>query len=395
MKKKVFIVITVCVCFFVPKFVQAQNVSGDGSSENPFQIATAGQLVKLAEEVNGGNNYSKMHFIQTADIDLSAYGANWNDGKGWIPIGHSNDARFLGNFDGAGFKISNLFINHSGYDNTGLFGYVYGGKVKNVGVVDAIVTGSNNVGCVSGTVGFNGELLNCYAIGNIKGSGDGVGGVTGMVRSAPFGVARGKLTNCYSSCDVIGNNGVGGVAGIVMESTVENCYATGAVNGKERVGGIAGSVIGGSERSVANSYATGTVDGVRYVGGIAGFIRGGSIGGPFTGGASFFVISDCVALNPNVSGSRNVARVIAAISGSTPRNNWALASQQVMVDSKPKAKFANTERGLDGADIPFDSDKTESWWSDGVFKATWGTTDDAPWQWSNDLSRPILYWQLP
>ena len=395
MKNKNLVTIAVCVGLLVPKFAQSQNFSGDGSSENPFQIATAGHLAALAEEVNGGKNYTKMHFVQTADIDLASYGENWNEGKGWIPIGHSNNARFLGNFDGAGYKISNLFISHEGYDNTGLFGYVYGGKVKNVGVVDAVITGSKNVGCVSGTVGFNGEILNCYAIGNVKGSGDGIGGVAGMVRSAPMGVARSNITNCYSICGVTGNNGVGGVAGIVMESTVKNCYATGTVSGNERVGGIAGSIIGGTGRSIAHSYATGAINGVRYVGGIAGFIRGGSIGGPSTGGVSFFVISDCVALNPNVSGSRNVARVVAGISGSTPKNNWALISQQVMVGGKPKAKLANTEQGLDGGDLYVGTEKTESWWSDGVFKEIWGTTDDAPWQWNNDLSRPILYWQLP
>ena len=365
MKKKILIAITVCVCFLVPKFAKAQYSNGDGSSENPFQIATAEQLAKLAEEVNGGNNYAKIHFILTANINLAAYGASWNDGKGWIPIGHRNDARFFGNFDGVGFKIYNLFIDHNGYENTGLFGYVHGGKVKNVGVIDAVITGGKNVGCMAGTVGFNGEILNCHAIGKVKGNDDGVGGVAGMVRSAPMGAARSNLTNSYSICDVTGINGVGGVAGIVMESTVKNCYAYGTVNGKERVGGI------------------------------AGYIRGGSVGGPFTGGATFFVISNCVALSPNVSGNRDVARVVAAISGSTPRDNWALVSQQVVVGGKPKTKLANTERGLDGADISIGLDKTESWWSDGVFKETWGTTDTAPWQWSNELSIPILYWQLP
>jgi len=110
MENKILVTIAVWVWLLVPKFAQSQTFSGDGSSENPFQIATAEHLATLAEEVNGGNNYTKMHFVQTADIDLASYGENWNDGKGWIPIGHSNDARFLGNFDGAGYKISNLFI---------------------------------------------------------------------------------------------------------------------------------------------------------------------------------------------------------------------------------------------------------------------------------------------
>ena len=363
--------------------------SGDGTSENPFRIATAEQLAQLAQDVNDGNDYTSIHFVLIADIDLSTYGTDWNGGKGWIPIGHSNDARFLGNFDGAGHKISNLFIDHNGYDNTGLFGYVFGGKVKNFRIVDAMVSGGKYTGSVAGTVGFNGGVMNCYTTGKVKSDGDGAGGVAGMVRGAPMGTVRGTVFNSYSACEVSGNDGVGGVAGIVMSGSVVNCHADGAVSGKNRIGGIAGSIIEGNYASVSTSYATGSVTGERYVGGVAGYIRGGSMGN-----ISFYSIHSCVALNPDVSGNRDVARIVAAISGASLRDVWANANQYVTAGGNPKTKLANRAGGLDGVDMPAGSDRIESWWSDGIFKGGWGTTDTAPWQWDSEHSRPVLYWQL-
>ena len=49
--------------------------------EDPYQIATAEQLAKLANDVNGGTSYDNTYFVLTSDIDLSAHR--------WKPIGIS------------------------------------------------------------------------------------------------------------------------------------------------------------------------------------------------------------------------------------------------------------------------------------------------------------------
>jgi len=121
----------------------------------------------------------------TANIDLSDYGADYNDRKGWIPIVDyvstvQPEYPFSGNFDGNGFKISGLFINNDITPNfaTGLFGYVYGGTVKNLGV-EVDITGGYRVGGVVGCVN-NGSIENCYSTVMVSG-GNYVGGVVGQI----------------------------------------------------------------------------------------------------------------------------------------------------------------------------------------------------------------------
>lgn len=81
---------------------------GDGSKTNPYEIATAEQLAKLARDVNNGNTFRGKYFKLTADIDLS--------GGIWMPIGkyynygNVNNRLFFGKFDGNGHVIKNMHI---------------------------------------------------------------------------------------------------------------------------------------------------------------------------------------------------------------------------------------------------------------------------------------------
>jgi len=62
-------------------FTAADFAGGSGTKDDPYQIATAGQLAKLASEVNSGvpeQTHLGEYFKLTAPIDLS--------GKRWIPI---------------------------------------------------------------------------------------------------------------------------------------------------------------------------------------------------------------------------------------------------------------------------------------------------------------------
>jgi hypothetical protein len=79
--------------------VNAQFAGGNGSAEQPYQIATAEQLETLASLVNAGDyNYFSKHYILNNDIDISGYAA----GEGWEPIGKGleTDKEFKGTFDG-------------------------------------------------------------------------------------------------------------------------------------------------------------------------------------------------------------------------------------------------------------------------------------------------------
>jgi len=111
------------------------DTSTDGKE---VYISQAGQLAKLAAEVNDGTkNFEGVTVKLVEDIDL--LNANWTS------IGTEENA-FRGSFDGDGKTISGLKIDVAPGNvvNVGLFGYVYGGTYENVKIADV------NIDIISG-----------------------------------------------------------------------------------------------------------------------------------------------------------------------------------------------------------------------------------------------------
>lgn len=118
---------------------------GDGSKTNPYEIATAKQLAKLARDVNNGNTpqaFLGKYFKLTADIDLS--------GGIWMPIGkYYNDGNgnrlFFGKFDGNGHVIKNMHIQWEDVDARkaksvwGLFSTLQGESSTNLTTVTNLI----------------------------------------------------------------------------------------------------------------------------------------------------------------------------------------------------------------------------------------------------------------
>ncbi len=134
---------------------------GDGSDDNPYQIATAADLIYLSNN-SGDWNQS---FILTADITFDADeqlvdwdgdgSADWDteDQKGFSPIGSFGQG-FKGKFNGQGHKVSNLYINRTTQSFIGLFGYTYSNAtIENIGIINCNITGNTEVGVL---VGYNG-----------------------------------------------------------------------------------------------------------------------------------------------------------------------------------------------------------------------------------------------
>lgn len=220
---------------------------GDGSSGNPYQIASLENLYWISQT----NSSWYSHFIQTADIDASAT-SSWFSGAGWTPI-----AYFSGNYDGGGFSISDLFMNRPSANYVGLFGQVYSGAtIKKLGVINLTMSGSL---CTGGVVGVNGGTIeNCFASGSVTGS-NYVGGLVGSNSNT------GVILGSYSHVNVVGSECVGSLTGENYNGgTLQNSYATGSVTGSGAVGGLTGSNYLGA---VTNCYSTGSSSG----GGLIGF----------------------------------------------------------------------------------------------------------------------------
>jgi formylglycine-generating enzyme required for sulfatase activity len=189
----------------------------DHTAETAFTVSTADELAGLADIVNGDAkgvnrcNFSGKTIRLAADIDLSGYAS---DG-GWSPIGDKyvdvsdgiDDRVFAGTFDGGGHVVKNLTINRPDGHYQGLFGYVDGGVVRNIGLIGVRIRGENFVGGVAGYVAGGGSVVKSYCTGEAGGR-IAVGGIAGVVDG-------GKVDNCYSAAAVSGENEVGGVVGSV------------------------------------------------------------------------------------------------------------------------------------------------------------------------------------
>jgi hypothetical protein len=147
---------------------------------------------------NPAGRYRLMSNLHSASPGYWTLASNiGNYRKGWQPIGTS-DNPFTGSFDGQGYEISDLFISRPDEDEVGLFGCVgEGGIIKDIEVVNAVVTGRQYV---AGVVGNNsGNLNNSYFSGSVTGD---------QCLGALAGGNAGTVSNSHYNYDEVVINGV-------------------------------------------------------------------------------------------------------------------------------------------------------------------------------------------
>ena len=262
-------------------------------SGGEYSISSVDELVALADYVNAGNDTTGMTFVLGADIDLSSI-------DNWTPIANAYNIFFRGTFDGNGHMISNLRINGSA-SYQGLFGYLRGGIVKNIGIFNTKIKGAEALGCLVGYSEI--PISNCYATGTIIGTSQ-VGGL--------IGCSNGDVTNCSANVDVTAIDRTGGLIGFFSNATIFNSYATGKVNGGNRTGGLVGAV---NRSSISNCYATGDVVATSNT-------AGGLVGNILTNSSpETHSITNCYAIG-NVSGTYCVGGLVGS-SESKITNSYA------------------------------------------------------------------------
>lgn len=275
-----------------PKYIEAAEAfsGGDGTEQNPYQIASAAELTLLEElirkeaEESNQEDYAKASYVLTADIvlnDCSDF-EQWSQNGpeySWRPIGGGSLGDFKGSFDGNGYTISGMYMNlnnESHEKDYGLFDTIWDAKVQNVNLESSYISVSG-IGTKVGGIVANvaGESLVNDCTSNIvievyDGSAGGVvGGISGgrsgadkveyteedeqrgpfsIVKNCSFGgTIRQKRENSMSS--------LGGVAA-GNKGNLENCVNYGTIyfgaRDTDRVGGIvasAGGIISGCENA--------------------------------------------------------------------------------------------------------------------------------------------------
>ena len=236
---------------------------GTGMENDPWLIENAEQLAYLAQQVNKGKDYQRVHFRLVSDLDLS--------GKEWTPIGTDGNP-FWGGFDGGGHTITGMKITGKEASYVGLFGECHNfttasSYIKSVTVKGANISGKSFVGAIAG-VGAN--ISDCYSIENTICARRQVGGVCGSL--------IGNISGCYNSSSVSGISTAGGIMGTasyegnVGNGVVQYCYNIGAVTVSQQdsyVGGITGA--SANKYEISNCLNCGKITGNgKNVGGIAG-----------------------------------------------------------------------------------------------------------------------------
>ncbi|WP_407402120.1 leucine-rich repeat protein [Sodaliphilus sp.] len=123
------------------------------------------------------------------------------------------------------------------------------GSVGNVTSQDYNDNGVSNAGGFVGTsIGGLLTMTNCYAIGDVSGTGNRCGGLVGNSDGDL------SISNSYYSGDINGVNNVGGIVGnAVANTTISKCYASGSINSTQNTGGIAGNITAGEITSCVAS----------------------------------------------------------------------------------------------------------------------------------------------
>ena len=246
----------------------------DAPDASEYHISTAEQLAGLAQLVNadpGTTNFAGKTFYLESDLDLS--------GHEWISIGTGRGGTqskysFCGVFDGQGHVISNLYSHESyieGADEShnllrnALFGNVYNGEVKNLGVenaeiwIDPLDNSTAGKGILVDWMNKS-IITNCWTSGSIY-SGTkiekNIGGIVGVA----LGVCT--ISGCYSTAMLTGNftnsekyydeskpdevpaDTIGGIVGAKFAGslTVTDCWFDGKIvvnSNWAAVGGIIG-----------------------------------------------------------------------------------------------------------------------------------------------------------
>ena len=270
---------------------------GSGTERDPFLIRNLDDLMNIKNVLNKSGYY----FKQVADIDCASVNK-------WTAIGdYSDGIQFRHNYDGSGYKISNIHLDEN--SNAAIFAAAEDANFKNINIVNAytednhqtyenntgkypgpgnstaalvgtatgctfenctaIVNFKSSNGCTGGLVGAvflkNGQkdlMVNCSVEGTITGGGY-IGGLIGNMSKAfigeefaPSGAPDIYVRNCYANVDIISfvkaieRSQIGGLIGGANLIKIDKCYSKGKINVVNGdVGGLVGYTLYATEIS--------------------------------------------------------------------------------------------------------------------------------------------------
>ncbi|MBS2097228.1 T9SS type A sorting domain-containing protein [Carboxylicivirga linearis] len=344
---------------------------GDGTENDPFQIASLDQLRTLSETVADWDK----HFILTSNIDASA-SSTWNSSNGFSPIGNKTN-NFTGSLNGRNHTISGLTCNVQYTDYRALFGYIINASIINVGMKDCNVKGKEYTATL---VGYANQSIisNCHATGGLVqgANGNTVAGLIGMATTYS------EVTYCYTNLEIqTGYGYTGGLMGsLVGSSSMRYCFSFNSINSTGGYGAksFGGLVAQNQTSTIEDCYSHASVHGYQWVAAFAGR--------NYSNETTFASISNCYATG-NVSGTYTTAGFIGSNEGASTATNCYFDTETTgQTNAIAIDENSQTASGYETSMFS-DADNFPGWDFDEIWVIKTVTEYDAN-------PRPYLQWQF-
>ena len=209
--------------------VGTQPSKGDGTKDNPYQIATKDNLLWFADYVNSGNTTACAILMADITVNTGVLDSNGNLNSGeftsWTPIGNWGDGSgykgYSGDFNGNGHTISGLYFNDANRQAVGLFGMANHSNayIHDVGIKDSYFKGKSHVGGICGDLA-NGKIENCWSAATVQSAESTAGGIAGSCWTSS------SVSGCYNIGVVANGTHCGGICGSVAKDySLSNCVS--------------------------------------------------------------------------------------------------------------------------------------------------------------------------
>ncbi len=293
----------IAVSDYMPAIFAIAPENGNGLQNSPYEIATLENLYWISQHSERWNK----HYIQVEDIDASDTQL-LNDiltdnsiFEGWSPIGNE-EIPFTGSYNGDEKIISGLYINRAKANFVGFFGNTSSANVRNVVIEDAVITGNDFVGTITGNK-LGGNFVNIQTSANISGN-QMVGGISGY---SSIGNMRELTTHGTIQATL---HYVGGITGYLLDGIITESYSTCTVSSTGDY--TAGLVAYADLAEITNSYTTGNVNGNKFTAGLISYLNSGSVSKSYSTG--------------NVTGTHQYTAGLVAYSKGNIDNSYTMGS---------------------------------------------------------------------
>lgn len=256
---------------------------GTGTESSPYIISTPTQLETFATLYNASELVSDCYVELGDDINCAGL-------QGFEPIG-TPEMPFIGHFDGASHKISNLLYEAGSEDD-------YAGLFRKVGDDDDDEPAPGYV--------LNLTLENCtFRNGNMNN-----GAIAGILNKGT--IDNCTVTSCTISSETSGPSS-GGIVGEQLGGSITNCIVSGStIAATSTIGGLAGGIVANiaGTATISGCQVTGTDEKPTTITGSSNYYDSGSnCTGGIVGNCSDFNYDVISISNNKVSGNTTISSV--------------------------------------------------------------------------------------